>query len=264
MGLARAGVPFRRGGVDAALTALTALGASIEAGCRARAAASHAHDFLLTHRHSAIRSLTVLRRKVPMTAHRQKSVAFGLLLCGALLTGCHGTDPNRGRQPLPWSAWIEDTAVQRGHVQAGDVAQFGCPPGWRGIEETAAALRGRDVSMTYVGSDPPRHEGTINCVAQQDFAIPASAASVRPTADPVRRPLAPVWISTTADGIVIGFARELTPSAPIYLGQDTPCGPRLIGVELNDLLKWLADPSWGRNRHFLGMISGGCPERNRQ
>jgi hypothetical protein len=55
----------------------------------------------------------------------------------------------------------------------------------------------------------------------------------------------------------------LPPGAPIYLGQDTPCGSRLIGVELNDLLKWLADPSSGRGRHFLGMIRSGCPGQNR-
>ncbi len=200
----------------------------------------------------------------PSTASRKKSAALGLLLFQALLTACHGTDPHIPRQPLPWSAWIEDAAVQRGHVQAGDVAQFGCPPGWMGIDETAAALRGHEVSTTYVGSDPPRHEGAITCVAQHDFALPAKATSARPAADPVRRPLTPVWVSTAADGIVIGFARELPPDAAVYLGQDTPCGPRLIGVELNDLLKWLADPSWGRDRHFLGMISGGCPEQNRQ
>src|SRR3954451_20472091 len=87
-------------------------------------------------------------------ARRQKSAAIALVLCTALVTGCRGADQQRAPQPMPWSAWIEDTAVQRGHIQAGDVAQFGCPPGWRGIEETAAALRGRDVSMTYVGSDP--------------------------------------------------------------------------------------------------------------
>jgi hypothetical protein len=201
------------------------------------------------------------------TAHRETSVVLWLLLCGVLLAGCRDGDPHRGPPALSWSAWIEDTAVQRGHVQAGDVAQFGCPPGWRGIEETAAALRGRDVSMTYVGSDRPRPEGTINCVAQQDFALPPSTPSTpsaAPVPDPARRPLAPVWVSSTADGMVIGFARELPPDAPIYLGQDTPCGPRLIGVELNDLLKWLADPSWGRDRHFLGMTSGGCPEQNRR
>jgi hypothetical protein len=80
----------------------------------------------------------------------------------------------------------------------------------------------------------------------------------------VSRPLTPVWVSTAGDGITIGFAREVSPSAPIFLGQDTPCGPRLIGVELGDLLKWLSDPTRGPRRNFHGMISSGCPEQNRR
>ena len=192
------------------------------------------------------------------------AVLLTAVLCQVALTACHRTDVEAGRPLFPWSAWVEDTAVTRGHVQAGDLAQFGCPPGWMGVDETAAALRGREVSTTYVGSDPPRHEATITCVAQKDFALPASSTPAGPAAEPMRRPLSPVWLSTTADGITIGFARELPPDAPIYLGQDTPCGPRLIGVELNDLLQWLADPASGRDRHFLGMTSGGCPEQNRR
>ena len=71
------------------------------------------------------------------------------------------------------------------------------------------------------------------------------------------------WVCIESDGITIGFRREAPPSAVIYIGQETPCGPRLIGVELGDLMKWHADPSWGAKRRFLGMISGGCPEQGR-
>ena len=193
-----------------------------------------------------------------------RTVVFGVLLCQAALTACHGKDARRFLAPLAWSAWIEDAAVQRGYIKPGDFAQFGCPPGWRGIEETAAALRGHEVSTTYMGADPQPREGTITCVSQREFALPAQSTSKHPRADPVRRPLTPVWVSTGGDGITIGFARELPSSAPIYIGQDTPCGPRLIGVELGDLLKWLSDPSSGPQRHFLGMISSGCPEQNRR
>lgn len=193
-----------------------------------------------------------------------RSVVLGVLLSQALLMACHSDVARRFREPLAWSGWIEDAAVHRGHIEPGDFAQFGCPPGWMSIDETAAALRGRQVSTTYLGTEPPSHEGTMTCVAQREFALPARSASTPPRKDPPRRPLAPVWLSTDGDGITIGFRRELAPSAPVYIGQDTPCGPRLIGVELGDLLKWLADPSWGAKRHFLGMISGGCPEQNRR
>jgi hypothetical protein len=128
------------------------------------------------------------------------------------------------------------------------------------VEETAAALRGREVSTTYIGTDPPPHEGTITCVAQKEFAVRTTSVPAGRGPDPVRRPLAPVWVSTDADGITIGFRREVPASAAIYIGRDTPCGPRVIGVRLGDLLKWTADPNWGPKRDFLGMISGGCPE----
>ena len=212
---------------------------------------------------------TLTRTAATMTAAANRSMpritrtaVFVILLCQAALTACHGKDARGVRAPSAWSAWIEDAAVQRGYIQPGDVAQFGCPPGWRGIEETAAALRGREVSTTYIGDDPQPQAGTITCVSQGEFALPAQSASTRPRSDPVRRPLTPVWVSTGGDGITIGFARELPASAPVYIGQETPCGPRLIGVELGDLLKWLADPHSGPQRHFLGMISSGCPEQN--
>jgi hypothetical protein len=189
---------------------------------------------------------------------------LGILLCQVLLGACRGNDPRPVREPLAWSAWVEDGAVQRGHIKPGDLAQFGCPPGWMAVDETTAAVRGRRVSTTYVGSDPRSQEAAMTCVAQREFALPAKVTSARPEATASRRPLTPVWISTEGDGITVGFARELPLSAAIYIGQDTPCGPRLIGVELGDLLKWLADPSFGAKRHFLGMISAGCPEQNRR
>jgi len=189
---------------------------------------------------------------------------LGAALCQMALMACHSKAPPSSREPLDRSAWIESAAAERGYVKAGDFAQFGCPPGWMGVEETAAALRGGEVSTTYVGNDPPRAEGTITCVAQQEFALPARSATPRSAAAAIQRPLAPVWVSTTGDGITVGFRREVPLSAPIYIGQETPCGPRVIGVELGDLLKWLADPSSGADRHFLGMTSGGCPEQNRR
>jgi hypothetical protein len=193
----------------------------------------------------------------------RQSAMLGILLGLAIFLGCRAS-PRRGPEPLAWPAWVEDAAVQRGHVQPGDVALFGCPPGWMVVEETAAALRGHAVPTTYVGSGPPPHDGTMTCVAQREFALPAPSAATRPGRAPVSRPLTPVWVSTAGDGITIGFAREVSPSAPIFLGQDTPCGPRLIGVELGDLLKWLSDPTWGPRRNFHGMISSGCPEQNRR
>lgn len=186
------------------------------------------------------------------------------VLCQIALMACHSKSSSATREPLDRSAWVESAAVQRGYVKAGDFAQFGCPPGWMSVEETAAALRGAEVSTTYVGSEPLRADSTVNCVAQREFALPPSSTPARPGAAPVQRPLAPVWLSTTDDGITVGFRREVPLSAPIYIAQETPCGPRVIGVELGDLLKWLADPSSGANRHFLGMISGGCPDQTRR
>jgi len=199
-------------------------------------------------------------------ATRTRTARLRVMLGAALmaLMACHRSAPSPSREPLNRSAWVESAAVQRGYVKAGDFAQFGCPPGWMGVEETAAALRGGEVSTTYVGSDPVGHDSTITCVAQREFALPAQSSPARAEAAPVQRPLAPVWMSTTDDGITVGFRREVPLSAPIYIAQETPCGPRVIGIELGDLLKWLADPASGANRHFLGMISGGCPEQNRR
>jgi len=189
---------------------------------------------------------------------------LGAVLCQIPLMACHSNAPTATREPLDRSAWVESAAVQRGYVKPGDFAQFGCPPGWMSVEETAAALRGGEVSTTYVGSEPLRADSTVTCVAQREFALPASSTPARPGPAPVQRPLAPVWLSTTDDGITVGFRREVPLSAPIYIAQETACGPRVIGVELGDLLKWLADPSSGENRHFLGMISGGCPDQSRR
>ncbi len=186
------------------------------------------------------------------------------VLCQVALAGCHREAPASTREPLDRSAWVESAAVQRGYVKAGDFAQFGCPPGWMGVEETAAALRGGEVKTTYVGRDRPRAENTITCVAQRDFALPPPAPPAPAVAAPPERPLAPVWLSTNDDGITVGFRREVPLSAPIYIAQETPCGPRVIGVELGDLMTWLADPTSGAKRHFLGMVSGGCPEQNKR
>jgi hypothetical protein len=35
----------------------------------------------------------------------------------------------------------------------------------------------------------------------------------------------------------------------------------VIGVRLGDLLTWVVDPRAATKRDFLGMTSGGCPER---
>src|SRR4051794_24546829 len=67
-------------------------------------------------------------------------IAVGVALCQIALTACHRTPPPPQRQSLDRSAWVESAAVQRGYVKAGDFAQFGCPPGWMGVEETASAL----------------------------------------------------------------------------------------------------------------------------
>jgi hypothetical protein len=183
-----------------------------------------------------------------------------LLICQMALTGCRQPPAGDQREALRWSAWIEETAIHRGHIEPGDFAQFGCPPGWRGVDDTAAALQRPRASAQYRGTDPPPREGSITCVAQKAFALPAPYASQDPERDPTRRPLAPVWVTIDADRTTIGFRRELPPSAAIYIGQETPCGPRLIGVRLGDLLKWLADPGSGTKRDFLGMVSAGCPD----
>ena len=171
---------------------------------------------------------------------RKRVVA--LLIAHALAIACRDSAAPPGREPLGWSGWIEETAAQRGYVKPGDVGQFGCPPGWLGVEDTAAALRGRQVSARYMGTAPPPHEGTTTCVAQREFSLPPAYQPLGPEQDPVRRPLAPVWVDTQPDRITVGFRAELPLSAAIYIGRDTPCGPRIIGVRLGDLLKWLADP----------------------
>ena len=179
----------------------------------------------------------------------------------AVAIACRHQPSSPDRQPAGWSGWIEEAAAQRGHIQPGDFAQFGCPPGWLGVEDTAAALRGRQVSTVYMGTDPPPSEGTITCVAQREFALPPLYSLDPSEQHPIRQPLAPVWVEIGADSTTIGFRSELPLSAPIYFGEETPCGPRVIGVRLGDLLRWLVDPQAAPKRDFLGMISGGCPER---
>jgi hypothetical protein len=187
-------------------------------------------------------------------------VVVGLLVCNLVLIACRNITSRPDRALLGWSGWIEETAVTRGYIKAGDFAQFGCPPGWLGVEDTAAALRGRQVSTVYMGTDPPPREGTITCVAQTEFALPPRQSLNASEHDPRRQPLAPVWVELNADSTTIGFRSELPLSAAIYIGRETPCGPRVIGVRLGDLLKWLVDPQAATKRDFLGMISAGCPE----
>jgi hypothetical protein len=188
------------------------------------------------------------------------TVMVALVTCFAVVIACRPQVRMPERQPPGSSGWIEETAVQRGYIEPGDFAHFGCPPGWLGVEDTAAALRGRQASTVYMGTDPPPREGTITCVAQREFALPPPSPINASEQQPIRQPLAPVWVEIGADSTTIGFRSELPLSAAIYIGQETPCGPRLIGVRLGDLLKWLVDPHAATKRDFLGMISGGCPQ----
>jgi hypothetical protein len=191
-----------------------------------------------------------------------KLVAVALLMCCTIILACHKTtQPERRR--LGSSGWIEETAVQRGYIKRGDFGQFGCPAGWHGVEGTAAALRGREVSAVYMGPDPLPRDGTVTCVAQSDFALPQANTGHDSQQPPRRQPLAPVWLDIGPDSTTIGFRSELPLSAAIYIGRDTPCGPRVIGVRLGDLLKWLVDPQAATKRDFLGMVSAGCPVEDR-
>ena len=190
------------------------------------------------------------------------TATIAVLSCCAAAIACRGEPAPRDRRHVASSGWIEETAIQRGYVKPGDIAQFGCPPGWFGVEDTAAALRGREVSTVYMGSDAPPHEGTLTCVAQAEFALPEPYPGPAPARRPMRQPLSPVWVDIAADSTTIGFRSELPLSAAIYIARDTPCGPRVIGVRLGDLLNWLVDPQAAPKRDFLGMISGGCPERD--
>jgi hypothetical protein len=183
-----------------------------------------------------------------------------LLICSCAVIACRDRPPVPERRQVAWSAWIEQAATERGYVKPGDFALFGCPPGWRGVEDTAAALRGRQVSTVYMGTDPPPTEGTITCVAQVEVALPQPYTHGRSDAPPLRQPLAPVWVDVERDSTTIGFRSEVSLSAAIYIARETPCGPRVIGVRLGDLLKWLADPQAVTKRDFLGMVSAGCPE----
>ncbi len=189
-----------------------------------------------------------------------KLFAVALLMCCPIILACRREMAQPERRTSGWSAWIEDTAAQRGYIKPGDFALFGCPPGWRGVEDTAAALRGRQVSTVYMGTDPPPREGTITCVAQVEVGLPPPYPRSASAPQPLRQPLAPVWVDIEPDSTTIGFRSEVSLSAAIYIGRDTPCGPRVIGVRLGDLLKWLVDPQAATKRDFLGMVSAGCPE----
>jgi len=188
-----------------------------------------------------------------------RRLLLAFLLCATLIA-CRQKPPQGMRPHLATAGWIEEAAVQRGHIKPGDVAQFGCPPGWRGVEDTAAALRGRDAATVYRGMDPPPGEESVTCVAQTEFALPEPYTMDPAGQKPARRPLAPVWLDVGAEATTIGFRSELSLGAPIYFARDTPCGPRVIGIRLGDLLNWLVDPQTAPTRDFLGMTSGGCPE----
>ena len=187
-------------------------------------------------------------------------VVVALLVCLAPVIACRREAAAPARLPAVWSGWIEDTAVQRGYIKPGDFAQFGCPPGWQGVEDTAAALRGKQASTVYMGLDQPPRDGTVTCVAQKEFALPPRYPLGNSEQHVLRQPLAPVWVKIGAEETTIGFRSELPRSAPIYVAEETRCGPRVIGVRLGDLLNWLSDPSTAPKRDFLGMTSGGCPE----
>src|SRR6478609_7122494 len=132
-----------------------------------------------------------LRRALNKNYSVRLVTLLGAVLCQITLMACHSKAPSANREPLDRSAWVESAAVQRGYVKAGDFAQFGCPPGWMSVEETAAALRGGAVSTTYVGPEQPRAENTVTCVAQREFSLPAAAGPARPVAAPAERPLSP-------------------------------------------------------------------------
>jgi hypothetical protein len=183
-------------------------------------------------------------------------------MCCAIMLACRHTPSQPERRQLSWSGWIEETAAKRGYVKAGEFAQFGCPPGWFGVGDTPAALRGRQASTVYMGTDPPPREGTVTCVAQAEFALPQAYTPGPSAQQPRRQPLSPVWVNIGPDSTTIGFRSEVSLSAAIYIGRDTPCGPRVIGVRLGDLLTWLVDPQAATKRDFLGMVSAGCPEKN--
>ena len=180
-----------------------------------------------------------------------------LLICAAIV-GCRQNSAQGSRRPLGASGWVEEDVVKRGYVKPGDIAQFGCPPGWHGVEDTAAAMRGRTSSTVYMGSDPPPGEATISCVAQAEFALPQPYMVNVAAKTPARRPLAPVWLEIGEEATTIGFRSELPLNAALYFARDTPCGARVIGVRLGDLLNWLTDPQTAPKRDFLGMLNGGC------
>ena len=95
--------------------------------------------------------------------------------------------------------------------------------------------------MVHVGPDPPPFEGSVTCVAQGEFALPAAKGGGSEPRPP-GQPLARVWVDFGADATTVGFTSEPPPGAPICIARETPCGPRTIGARLGDLLKWLVDP----------------------
>jgi len=111
-----------------------------------------------------------------------------LVMWSSVVMACRQTAPSQ-RRPLVGSGWVEETAVRRGHIKPGDIGQFGCPPGWAGVEDTAAALRGKEVSTVYLGVDPVPRDGTVTCVAQVEFGLPQASTANTSAKQPLRRPL---------------------------------------------------------------------------
>ena len=174
------------------------------------------------------------------------------------ITGCQQTGARATREALPWSGWFEDRAVERGHIEPGDIAQFGCPPGWMGVDDTWVAVHSGKASATYRGTNPQPRDGTITCIAQKAFALPPPHATSGSDPDPIHQPVTPVEVAVGPDRTTIVFSSALPAVAAVYIGQDTPCGPRLIGVRLGDLMNWLSDPQSAGKRDFLGLVSAGC------
>src|SRR5687767_10065912 len=105
-----------------------------------------------------------------------------LLLCSTVALACRQTPPQ---------------------VVRPQVGRFGCPPSWGAVEDTFAALRGKERSSVYMGTDPPQGEGTITCVAKGEYALPAPYSTSVAEQKPIRRPLAPVWLKLDPESITI-------------------------------------------------------------
>ena len=82
-------------------------------------------------------------------------------ICVAAAIGCRHQATIPEREPAGGSGWIEEAAARRGYIKAGDFAQFGCPPGWHGVEDTAAALR----AVREMGGTTRGRKGDVDALA---------------------------------------------------------------------------------------------------